>query len=890
LLTHNPGCIETQRGFDKVAKEKKVKRRKKEMFKFKKIASVLATTAMLTSTVALAAAANYPTPFVENGVADVAIVYGSHTAASVDLVGVLKIQDSLNSYLTSDGGSTPGATPTGDYVLIAKASDNLNLGDTWGVFTGNVDDDDLATLLADGTYVADDNDEFDYEQKISLGEQGLQHFQDSDYEAADLPDETPTVGFSIGSSSWILNYTIDFTNDIESDISSSDLEDIEGSTMSLLGKNYYISDAKNGSGGANKLAGVWTLLDSANTGIVNEGETVTVSIGNTAYDVSISSLTTSQAKLSVNGETTNELAEGESYKLSDGTYIGVKDIFQRDVSGVTGNVEFSLGSGKLEITSGSAVKLNDDTVDEIKAWIYHGTDTSATAAKIDKIVIEWKTDDETFLSPELEMVMPGFEAVKFSMNDLVRTEEEKITVQNYGDTSIRLTVPIEDGTVDINFLWANSSGQFEGIGKDNEHRLATVEPNNTRLVFYEKFNNNDWHEYFVATYNISSQAESYLLRAKISADTANGRNETTIDKYGSAGWETVCEEKTIDDTCDIGLVSLTIEDVRHDSNGNQTANFTAGTNVNFHTIYTAGGLRIYLPYVARPSNGAISLRNGEMNVSIAPGTENINTAVSQPVGTVVGNWTIYGANNGSAGHDPDSFWLFMDEEDKDDTIIAGTEFNFTIDENSDDDLYVSEVCGAGSGGPRNTKLTGAGGLEVGDATGIYELYMNGSEVATRILHYTKPDKDSAEVYYPTGDSETYAEVFLTDADSSLAGGDGGASIGVPILDTEISSAAGKNLVVVGGSCVNTVAADLLGSSSPMCGADWESVTGVGSGSFLIQTFERTGGKVATLVAGYNAGDTQNAATALTTQTVDTTAGQKYTGSTATSITSVTTAA
>ena len=101
-------------------------------------------------------------------------------------------------------------------------------------------------------------------------------------------------------------------------------------------------------------------------------------------------------------------------------------------------------------------------------------------------------------------------------------------------------------------------------------------------------------------------------------------------------------------------------------------------------------------------------------------------------------------------------------------------------------------------------------------------------------------------------------------------------------DTEISSAAGKSIVVVGGSCVNSVAASLLGSSSPLCGDDWMAQTDVGAGQFLIQTFDRAGGKVATLVAGYNAADTTNAATYLTTQTVDTSVGKKYIGTTATS--------
>ena len=110
---------------------------------------------------------------------------------------------------------------------------------------------------------------------------------------------------------------------------------------------------------------------------------------------------------------------------------------------------------------------------------------------------------------------------------------------------------------------------------------------------------------------------------------------------------------------------------------------------------------------------------------------------------------------------------------------------------------------------------------------------------------------------------------------------------VTVDDSEVASVAGKNLVVVGGSCINSVAADLLGGA--LCGANFEQKTGAGSGSFVIQTFSRSGGKVATLVAGYNAADTTNAAKYLTTQSVDTTVGKTYVGTSATSAKLVTAA-
>jgi hypothetical protein len=109
---------------------------------------------------------------------------------------------------------------------------------------------------------------------------------------------------------------------------------------------------------------------------------------------------------------------------------------------------------------------------------------------------------------------------------------------------------------------------------------------------------------------------------------------------------------------------------------------------------------------------------------------------------------------------------------------------------------------------------------------------------------------------------------------------------VAVSDAEVASVASNNLIVVGGSCVNSVAAQLLGGA--LCGANFEQATGAGAGSFVIETFSQSSGKVATLVAGYNAADTSNAAKYLTTQAVDTTVGKKYVGSSATSAQLVTT--
>ena len=74
-----------------------------------------------------------------------------------------------------------------------------------------------------------------------------------------------------------------------------------------------------------------------------------------------------------------------------------------------------------------------------------------------------------------------------------------------------------------------------------------------------------------------------------------------------------------------------------------------------------------------------------------------------------------------------------------------------------------------------------------------------------------------------------------------------------IADSQIATAVGKNVISVGGPCINTYTASLLGGKS--CAEDFTAKTGVGAGKVLIQTFDRGNGKVATVIAGYNAADT-----------------------------------
>lgn len=797
---------------------------------FRKIASALASTAMVSSTVALAAAANFTAPFVQNGNADVAVVYG----ATADLVAVSEIGTALNTAYASQKGSS-GVPEGADFVKLSKPSNNVNLRDVvTTVFGSSVSDDDLSELLADGVYVDDLNDESDYEQRITLGS-GLvmQFFSDSDHN-----DREPTIGINLTSGQMLLNYTLDFTDQPDSAVTGGDLVDLENTNLRFLGRDYFISDVSN----ATTLD--ITLLDSANTGVVGEGETVTVNVGSKSYQVSLDYVSVTEAVLVINGQMTNGLSEGQTYKLSDGTYVGVKDIRARDVAGTIGKVEFSLGSGKLELRGGNSVKLNDESINQVTAEIVRGAAGSSGKETLDRINIVWTLDDDEFITPDSDAVLPGFENIKFGMGDFMSVgDDETIYVRDGSSSYIQLEANIKGGAVTIPLLYANSTGEFRGIGKDSGERLVT---NNINDLIY---NHTRGDRMFVGSWNSSSDSESYLLRFT-SFVNDNGVNKTTVQSYDNGAWTDRCTDRRPTDTCTLGSLTLTINSISPHSD--RTVNVTHNSGGSFNHLYTEEGLKVFLPfYVA--NNSALLGSPGSIN----------NSDLNASWGT------------GPTGHDFDSFRLVFAEEDKDDNVASGSRFNVTINDNSDGEVEAASFEG------EHQEISNP------DDSNHVLGYVY-SDLATK-LERTGQSSDQREVKITYAGSESYADVFLT---ATTGTGSGSTSLGqINVMASELpnSGMQTKNLIIVGGSCVNSAASTVLGLSGPSCGSSWTARTGAGQGSWVIETFANpwSSSKVATLVAGYETDDTKNAATYLSTQSVDTTVSKKYTGTSATSATLVT---
>lgn len=171
------------------------------------------------------------------------------------------------------------------------------------------------------------------------------------------------------------------------------------------------------------------------------------------------------------------------------------------------------------------------------------------------------------------------------------------------------------------------------------------------------------------------------------------------------------------------------------------------------------------------------------------------------------------------------------------------------------------------------------GVDVEDSEDVW-IANQASDLASKVIWDTSEDDNQFEIQYYG--EEVTAKVMVVGGDAAVSPGE--STLGnVLVKDSEVSSVATKNLIVVGGSCINSAAAALVGGTK--CGAAWTEATGIGTGQFLIKGYEdstiTTG--LALLVAGYEAEDTVKATTYLTNKVVDTSKAYRGTTSTETAV-------
>jgi len=801
---------------------------------FKKVSAIAASALMVGMTMGVAAAANYPTPFVAGGVADVAIVYGTGSGVStLDVVQAGYILDNLG------GTSTGGTTATGgDYWEVGTTSDNLEMTEHIGNVTTFIGVGDFS-LLANAE-ISNEKGDADYKQYLYFDETASESviYTEDD-------DENQGLFFKIVNGHQIARYVIDFTTNLKSDIASGEYDDIEDETITILGKSYTITDATNGTSGVEL-----TLMSGALGGTVTEG--TPLSVNGYTVDVQVSSATEAQFTIATSSgsETTDKMNKGELTKLADGKYLAITDITWEGFADGDQDATFYIGADKIEMKNGTDMTVNGETINEASVLIT--SSESSADISISEISVNMTAEDdlyvpvngrlsdaadldekEVLISQNWNIQFAGLEAAEYETINLEATTDNRYTLKYLNYEGDEVTLPL---------LYTNATGVFGG--KDSTERFI--------LDAQGRYLNITKEDYFL------------LHTADPQSSTSNAK--TLLIQY-------VGSDKTTDTTKYVDL-KVDGKDARVDLEADGTFQLTAagktfhfknasdGTSDDFaiyvtDTTYADGEFLLngssMSNYIRTYYNTLINIT--DLNVSFMNGTsfEDSMEGGADALGANIASWMIN---------------VTVDDANRDGDYVTATQDVFGVELGNTSTDAVATFRGTGSWLTDNDEST-------------IKTYITpyGAE-----LKSTDPSDSPADIEVKVPESIIKPLVYVTTAEgvtvSSTTGG--ATSLGeVLVTDSEVSSVSSKNLIVVGGSCINTVAANLLGSA---CGSDFTDKTGVGSGQFLIQSLTSTysSSKIALVVAGYEAADTVNAATYLRTQTVDTTAGKKYKGTSATS--------
>ena len=751
-------------------------------FNFRKISAIAASALMTGMTMGVAAAANYPAPFVSGGVANVAVVYGTGAGvSSLDLVQANNIQDSLAKFVS--GGSV--VVEGGESFVLEKSSKKFHLGDSLVDIYPSLDDGELKNFLADGTYKDGDVDE-DYEQTITLSNNDLELFSDREYN-----NKEPTFGFVWNSGTKILEYKIKFDSEIPwGEINETDIP--------IMDKTFYVISAKKGE---------MVILDSAEKVVLAEGDSVTVG-GKT---VSIEYIEQNAVKFNVDGQITKTLSDHQFAELNDGSYIVANDVmFASKESGIS-KVEFSIGAGQLTLSDGQEIESNKNAIDGLKV-VFNEGDDSATG--LTALTLEWYADDKTFLTEENALTMPApFDSIRLVFDGLnFPSSSEKITIE----PEDQITIEMEN--YNLPFIWWKDSTDTAAFGEDGYPlKLATADSSKFTPTLENGFEVKKYDRILVTLMD-NDLSDIETGHFEVTKVDYTGVDDFTVTIKDLISGKTITFEDELE-TEEFGEIDIKLVNVtKSGTDGYAYLNFdttTSGATIKHNVIVSETGLMVTLP---------TSLANiDSTGVAIEFKEQDKDGDVGQGSGAVTA------------------------------TVVADA---------TDDVLYVASH-------------TATPSFETESKSKIHIAYLE-SDLASKVTLDKSGTDNVLEIEYYG--EEVPAKVMVVGGDATVSGGT--TSLGnILVKDTEVSSVATKNLIVVGGSCINSAAAALVGGTK--CGASWTEATGVGQGQFLIKGYAdstlTTG--LALLVAGYDADDTVKATTYLTNKVVDTSKALKGTSST-----------
>jgi len=864
---------------------------------------------------------------VSGGAANVAIVYGTGAGVSqLDLIEAGNVQSNLQSFMT---GTSGGTTTSGETVaLFGNDKIWLNTSLTAGSLQ-TVTKSNLPNTLADYTFSGNTEAKLTATVKLIAGvAAGADNSGKVIFTKQPSTSDDPVVGLSMGNSATsgaLYNASVTM-----SAINFTDA-DSEGEDIVLFGQTFTIASATS-------LTNLVLLKEAEKVSLDSDNPSTSVTIGEAVYTVELVSASDTSATIKVTNSAgtseTKEVNEAASKKIN-GVNIAVQTA---DETNLKLSASIIAGSEKLTFTSGTAV-TSGDTADPVDGTLVYLVGGAGAATELAVTVFAPETQNDliaegtSFVDPVFGSFKVDFAGLTSSVND----EGRETLAVNGGQTSASLLMTDSDGnTKEFDIVYNGTYGKaLASTPVALPANLRLADQNNFSIFPHEGANiteddfvvlgNEDYGHLVQVTRIYNNTGTDYTLDDVWVNDVISG--ETSEATFTSEGHGTLSlDGKTytvaFSGTGDSGYA--TIKFPTSDSSTNTTF-------VMYPTIETKAGALVGLYEPLNITLGAfngtglqtttiLNFPDGDGYTSVtftyaAGEADNGNWTIASSVGTPSAPQLATGAGKASVENYSyvtvgEFVYNFTGLATTNSTMVYLTDPEGTAnlaepavmvfegkDENSEYHGYVIDFETAPAG-------TSTDPLGVDDVlfTQYGEYYYSGDKTLSgtdlkknmdywgTIATTDSSTSSQAEVTVAYPKQQVYAQLYIGETDSSVSASTGTSSStqlgNVLVKDSEVSSVATKNLVVVGGSCINSAAATLVGGAK--CGAAWTTATGVGADEFLIKGYATSSltSKVALLVAGYEAADTVNAATYLRTKTVDT--SKEYKGTSSTTATLVTT--
>src|SRR5574341_43541 len=300
---------------------------------------------------------DWPAPFIVDGTpaSNLAVVVGD-AADAIDVVGMGDIVGGLQAAAvvktTLAAGGGKGVVVEGDAVEIGSTSDLLELNEPIGDVRETITEVDLDMLK--GGQIVTDEGSTEYNQYLRFNTTN-QSTTPASGAVIFAEDERDRVGHYLhwDDGSRLFQWELEFEEGLESETELDDLVDLEDEDIIMLGQPFVIvdTDLKNRSDAPDLTI---ELMGGAISAILGENDKETYVVDGKEYEVEVLVISETArdgegaVKFRINGEITDELEDGETDVLADGTQIGIRDILATGKDIQKSIVQFYLGAYKVE--------------------------------------------------------------------------------------------------------------------------------------------------------------------------------------------------------------------------------------------------------------------------------------------------------------------------------------------------------------------------------------------------------------------------------------------------------------------------------------------------------------------------------------------------------------